>query len=86
MDSKELFCPDITRQEHIAIKALSKGEATADQQVLALQVVVNKLCVTHDLSYVPGEPSASAFMSGRQFVGYKVIKFTKLPVSDNEGN
>lgn len=83
-NSRELFCPELTRREHIAIKAISKGEADADQQALALSTIVNKLCATHDLSYVPGDASAGAFMSGRQYVGYKIIKFTKLPVSDNK--
>ena len=33
----------LTKQEHVALKALSKGEAEPHQQTLALEVIVKKL-------------------------------------------
>lgn len=85
MENPELFMPELTKREHIAIKAVAKGEADADQQVLMVEVIVQKLCTTHDLSYLPGDlQTASAFKSGRQFVGYKLIKFIKMAVANNK--
>ena len=73
-NSVALQVPTLTRQEHIAIKTLAKGEATADQQVLALEVIVKNFSRAFDLAYIPGSFDESAFLSGRGFVGQQITK------------
>jgi len=80
----ELHVPEVTRREQIAIKAMAKGEADPDQQLLAMEVIVKKLAMTHDLPYVPGDSHGSSLMAGRQFVGYKILKFVTLPVENDD--
>ena len=75
-----LRCPDLNKQEHAAIKALGKGEADEFQQRLALKVIVNTFSRTHDLCYVPDSQDQSTFISGRAFVGQKILKYLNIPV------
>ena len=70
----------VTRAEHTALKMLRTGEADAYQQKLALQVIVNKFCRTHDIQFIPGSPDESAFISGRAFPGQQILKHLTLPV------
>lgn len=70
----------IDRVEHEAIKALSKGEATAYQQQLVLKVIVNKISRADDILYIPGEFDETAFLNGRAFVGQNILKLITLPV------
>ena len=75
-----LHVDPLTRQERVAVKALQAGEADAHQQALALAVVVKKLAATHELKYIPGAPDETAFMNGRSFVGYQLLKIINQPV------
>lgn len=63
-----------------AIIALENGEATADQQRLALAWIVKQACGVHDLAYRPGEDGRrdTDFMLGRQFVGQQILKMSAL--------
>jgi len=76
---------ELTRQETEALKALNKGEADEGQQRLALYAIVNKLCRAHDVLYIPGSHDRSAFLSGRGFVGAKILKYINIPVGQLEG-
>jgi len=73
--------PELTDQEHIALKALYAGEAQPDQQRLALRIITNKFSRAHDVLYVHGSDRDSAFLSGRGFVGQQVLKYLHLPVA-----
>lgn len=75
-----LDCEPVSKREHGAIKALYAGEATPEEQQLALKVIVNKFSRTHDLLYVPGSFDGSAFLNGRAYVGQKILKYLNLPV------
>jgi len=75
--------PKLTRQEHVALKAVAKGEADEGQQTLAISALIKKICVTHDQAYIPGDDRATAFVCGRQFCGYKLLKFINTPVENN---
>ena len=78
MDKLECFhTKRIEKNEAIAIKSLYKGEATPEQQRLALSVIVNKLCRTHDIPYIPGSQDQSAFLAGRALVGSKILWIVK---------
>ena len=70
----------LTKQEIVALKALQKGEASEYQQRLALVVITNKLCRAQDQLYIPGSFDATAFLSGRAFVGQAILKYLNIPV------
>ena len=82
MSSKPDPCAFIEPDEHdhAALVALSKGEATEHQQVLALRLIVNNFSRAHDLLYIPDSFDQSAFLNGRAFVGQKILKFINKPV------
>jgi hypothetical protein len=73
-------CRELEVDEHTALRALYKGEATEHQQRLALGVIVNVFCRTHDLAYQPGSFDGTAFVNGRAYVGAKILKYLNLPV------
>ena len=72
--------PRLEDAEHSALKALYAGEATAYQQRLALQIIINKLSRAQDLPYIPGSFDETAFLNGRAFVGQQLLKYFNLPV------
>lgn len=63
-----------------AIKALAKGEATEHQQKLALAVIVKKFARTHDQPFIPDSRDETSFLSGRCFVGNKILKIISQPI------
>ena len=77
-------CIAPTRQEHEAIKNLSKGEATEYQQQLALKYIVHGISRADDLLFIPDSMSETGVLNGRAFVGKKIQKLIKLPLSDKE--
>jgi hypothetical protein len=81
-ESVALQVAKLSRQEHIAIKTLAQGEATADQQLLALEVIVKKFARAFDLAYIPGTFDETAFLAGRGFVGQQITKFVNTPVPE----
>ena len=71
----------ITIRETRALKALAKGEATPEQQKLALEAIIFKFSGFGDVPFVPGAPDESAFMSGRQFVGNRINRHLRQTVA-----
>ena len=71
----------ITIRETRAIKALAKGEASPEQQKLALEVIMFKFSGFGDVPFVPGAPDESAFMSGRSFVGNRINRHLRQTVA-----
>lgn len=66
-----------SKRELYAMQALEKGEATPDQQKLALNWIVN--CAgTYDQSYRPDSPDQTIFAEGKRNVGLQIIKVLKL--------
>ena len=61
-----------------AIQALSRGDATADQQRRALDYIVNSLADTYGLSYRPTSDRDTAFAEGKRFVGLQIVKAIRL--------
>lgn len=80
----ELRVPPITVEDHRAVKALSRGDASPAQQQLALAFITKGLAGAHDLPYVPGDPNAGAFLAGRAFVGHQIIKLVKRPIKEEK--
>ena len=68
-----------------AIKAMAVGEATPDQQQMALAWICNVVCGNNDLSYRPdslGGERATVFADGKRFVGLQINKLVKLPIAE----
>lgn len=68
-----------------ALRAMSHGTATADQQKIALEFIVVKLCETDGLSFRPddlGGAPATQFAEGKRFVGLQLRKFILMPLND----
>jgi len=66
------------RSEVAALKALAKGEARPDQQIIAAETILNKFCRLNDLDWFPddfGGERESSFAAGRRFVG---LLFSKV--------
>lgn len=86
MASEELrpwFPQAIADADMHAIKALAKGGASAAQQQLALEFIVNRLCATNDQSFRPddlGGARDTAFAEGKRFVGLQIRKIVETPL------
>jgi hypothetical protein len=65
-----------------ALQAMSRGEATADQQKRALAWIINEGAATYQQSFVPGDTHATAFIEGRRFVGTKIVELLKISIAD----
>ena len=74
----------LTRSEHASIQACVRGEASPDQQVAAMAVIIKSLAGVHDQSYIPGSVTDTAFKEGRRFVGNAILRYNTLPVSESK--
>ncbi len=70
----------ISEQEINALRACERGEATGNQQQLALRCILVKLSGLYDQPYVPGEPDQTQFRAGRSFVGHQMQKLLKVDI------
>lgn len=61
-----------------AMQALSRGDASPDQQKRALQYIIESLCGTYDMSYRSGKPDDTAFAEGKRAVGLQIVKLIKV--------
>ena len=64
--------PDYTEAEVQAVRALRRGDATPDQQKRALEYMLRAFG-THDTSFRPGDPLATAFAEGKRFAGTTLV-------------
>ena len=66
-----------------AIQAMKRGEATADQQIRAIEYIVGTISDRNGMSFRPGPDGDrdTAFAEGRRFVGNQIVKLTNLPMS-----
>lgn len=62
----------------VAIQALERGEATADQQKRALAWIINAAAMTYDETFVAGQQDVTAFLAGRRSVGTQVVKLLRI--------
>ncbi len=71
-----------------ALQAMRRGEANADQQVRALEFILDTICDIDGMSFRPGSDGDrdTAFAEGRRFVGNQIVKLTKLPLSKIKDN
>ena len=61
-----------------AIQSLATGEATPEMQKRALHFLINKACLTYDLSYRPTSDRETTFAEGRRFVGLQIVKLLNI--------
>lgn len=64
--------PDYTEAEIQALRAVHRGEADQRQQRLLCDYLI-RAAGTHDTSYRPGDPHATAFAEGKRWVGTTFI-------------
>lgn len=62
----------------VAVQALAEGKASAYQQKLALQCIVEDLCEYHGLSYSPDNTHDTAFAEGKRWVAAQIVKLTRI--------
>ena len=61
-----------------AIQSLASGEATPEMQKRALDFMINKVCLTYDLSYRPESDRETVFAEGRRFTGLQLVKLLNI--------
>lgn len=79
--TKPLALPDMSVPEIAAIKSMAIGEATKEQQILAYETIIKKLCGIGALSYTPEDQSVTAFNEGKRCVGIQMLFLTNEPMS-----
>lgn len=79
---REPYLPaEYTPGHVLAMQHLSKGVATQDEQIMALDWIIKQAAKTYDLSYRPGGLEGqrdSDFASGRSFAGQQIVKLLSL--------
>lgn len=68
-----------------ALQALMMGEATSEQQVLAIKCLVEDLADTYQMSYSPDSDRDTAFAEGRRYVGLQIVKLQGVNLSEVYG-
>jgi len=63
-----------------AIQALTRGEASPEQQRRALDWIVNRAAMTYDEPFIPGKADVSDYLAGRMSVGRQIVKLTKVDI------
>ena len=61
-----------------AVQALSRGEATPEQQRQALNFIINQAAATYGQSYQETGDRDTTFAEGRRFVGLQLVKLLHL--------
>ncbi len=61
-----------------AVQALSRGEATADQQKQFLNWCINQAAGTYNQSFQESGDRETVFAEGRRFVGLQLVKLLHL--------
>jgi hypothetical protein len=65
--------PPIELRDIAALKALQRGDATADQQQHALRYIVEKVCGTYEMTFNPESARATDFAEGKRRVGTALV-------------
>jgi hypothetical protein len=69
-----------TRAVINAIRHLRTGEASAEDQTLALDWIINGACLTNAWAW-QADPSKKDIFLGRQFVGQQITAILTMPLS-----
>ena len=72
--------PQIVKADVIALQHVAAGKGSELHQKRVIDLLINKLAATYDLSFRPeehGGERATAFAEGKRFVGLQVVKLLK---------
>ena len=61
-----------------AIQQVALGQADEEQQKLAMNFIINKLCGTYEVSYDPESQRNTDHAEGKRWVGLQLVQFVKL--------
>lgn len=70
----------VTKIDAQAIHAMHAGVATKAQQITFMKWLTSKASPTLGIAFDPDNDRASAFESGRRFVGLKIIEVVQTPI------
>lgn len=84
VDAEAFRYVGIDREDVVAIKALSEGQANEFQQKRALSIIVKNFSRMYDVAFVPDAPDQSAFLAGRMYVGSRILYYVNYPASKLE--
>lgn len=85
--AKKLFEPWAPPELHLkdvaAIKALAKGEASAEQQQHALKFIVERACGAYEEQFCPGEDGrrATDYALGKRRVGLLLVSILNADIT-----
>lgn len=71
---------ELTPQEIYAVRATWAGEANSEQQRVALNVVMTVFSAMKMTPFQAGDPTDSAFLTGRFFVGQCLAEIIEKPM------
>jgi hypothetical protein len=63
------YAPPVRVAEQTALRALSAGQASPEQQKLFMDWLLVDVCGLKESCYRAGKPDDTAFLEGRRFVG-----------------
>ena len=78
---QDIVLPIFKKPEAYAIQALDRGDATAEQQKLALNWIVKKACGWDDVSDDMGNERLSAVFEGRRLAAKYILNILFLNVT-----
>ena len=78
-DWESIMDPATVSAVSMAFKSLEKGEASKEQQRLAVDFLIRIGCRTYDTDWFPDE-RISCFAAGRRYVGQQVVRFINLKI------
>lgn len=88
LPAAEPWNPNIYEDADVgAVKALSTGTASPEQQQRALKWIIERCCGTYDQSFRPGGPEgarATDFAEGKRWVGNKIIYMIKINLNKKD--
>ncbi len=67
-----------------ALQAMKRGEATPDQQVRAMEVILGNVCERNGMSWRPGGLEGdreTSFAEGKRFVANQIVRMVNTPLS-----
>lgn len=73
--------PDVYLREAQAVHALARGDATAEQQILALKWIIEEASGAYRNSYVP-DSDRTQFNTGRAFVGQSITRLINTSLTN----
>lgn len=73
----------VNKADAIAIRAVSQGEASPDQQKRAMEAIIGRIACADDLSFRAedhGGMFETAFAEGKRYVGLQIRKLIHTPL------